>query len=657
MPGCCAYGCRNRSGEEKKLFSIPRSSQDQARRTEWLRRINRANFNPSRRSVLCEDHFTDDQFEPLVLERYGVKKLRRDAVPTIFCYDKSAKTSSVKVLAKKRIRTTKNSCFYRPRLKKKAPLETLQESQSQPGESVVHINVDDGVLQPQEALPASVESSSKDWLSSSSNQCLAPTRCQQAARPDKTQLVQGKNVAAVSLPNKDCAGVEMGDQQGVAGKTGACSSSLVHVTTVCSSTANGRQTAGAIESYSFPAWPSENTERATAVGGHDHEATPVTPGGGAPEVFVTCLIPAGIENGTRQEGRDECASSSALCQSSACSNVQSKPQHDTGQEDAPARLPLPSGNDTVKDGNRQRSAAVKATVVAASTIIAGLRPIRPKQALAGDIQKALGSTGAGTVNWLGSRTVQKQAAVETSADSSTVQRLVRAGLGGGQQCEAAQAKNLRMPRDCVDGHQTSMQNLADDTGCIETDGHRQSLFSGSVGDVNVCQSETGAAGPSSLPSSIKISSVYTLAGDAASAEERGQELINAPTVNLQGGVATGSARLTVGSQEAGEEPIHATDFQRSDNPLSSLEHVVDVNAAALARMLDRRPLTSEEDLWDRIDDLEEKLLHAQKRLAVVRVQKRRVVVENRALRLQVRRLLRRKTYHPRRLHTSAGFSG
>ncbi|XP_049511545.1 uncharacterized protein LOC119465122 isoform X2 [Dermacentor silvarum] len=347
MPGCCAYGCRNRSGEEKKLFSIPRSSQDQARRTEWLRRINRANFNPSRRSVLCEDHFTDDQFEPLVLERYGVKKLRRDAVPTIFCYDKSAKTSSVKVLAKKRIRTTKNSCFYRPRLKKKAPLETLQESQSQPGESVVHINVDDGVLQLQEAH-AAVESSSKDWLSSSSNQSLAPTGCQQAARPDKTQLVQGKNVAAVSLPNEDCAGVEMGDRQGVAGKTGACSSSLVHVTTVCSSTANGRQTAGAVESYSFPAWPSENTERATAVGGHDHEAKPVTPGGGAPEVFVTCLIPAGIENGTHQKGRDECASSFALCQSSACSDVQSEPQHDTGQEDAPARLPLPSGNDTVQ---------------------------------------------------------------------------------------------------------------------------------------------------------------------------------------------------------------------------------------------------------------------------------------------------------------------
>ncbi|KAH7934246.1 hypothetical protein HPB49_023694 [Dermacentor silvarum] len=223
----------------------------------------------------------------------------------------------------------------------------------------------------------------------------------------------------------------------------------------------------------------------------------------------------------------------------------------------------PRATTLCKDGNRQRSTAVKATVVAASTIVAGLRPIRPKQALAGDIQKASGSTGAGTVNWLGSRTVQTQVAVEASADSSTVQRLVRAGLGGGQQCEAAQAKNLRMPRDCVDGHQTSMQNLADDTGHNETDGHHQSLFSGSVGDVNVCQSETGAAGPSSLPSSIKISSVYTLVGDghqhAVSTEERGKELmINGPTVNLQGGVATDSARLTVRSQEAGEEPIHAT---------------------------------------------------------------------------------------------------
>ncbi|KAH7934247.1 hypothetical protein HPB49_023695 [Dermacentor silvarum] len=100
MPCCSAFGCRTRETDGKRLFRIPSAKRDAAQRKVWLQRISRADFNPTQWSRVCEDHFTDDQFEPLVLERYGVKKLRRDAVPTIFCYDKSAKTSSVKVLAK-----------------------------------------------------------------------------------------------------------------------------------------------------------------------------------------------------------------------------------------------------------------------------------------------------------------------------------------------------------------------------------------------------------------------------------------------------------------------------------------------------------------------------------------------------------------------------
>ncbi|XP_070385078.1 uncharacterized protein [Dermacentor albipictus] len=539
MPCRCAFGCSARSNNGKRLFRIPSAKRDAALRKAWLQRIRRADFNPTQWSRLYEDHFTDDQFEAIVLERYGVKKLRRDAVPTIFCYDKNAKISSKKVLAKRCIRMTKNSCFYKPSWKK-APPEAPQKSEGQPSKSMVHISMNE-VLPSQETLPMSVETSGKDWLSSSSNQS-----------------------------------------------------------------------------------------------GHDHEAIPVTTEG-APEVFVSRLIPVDIENRTWQEGREEHASSSTLCQNSACSNVQSEPQHDTGQgEYAPAHLPLASGSDTVEDENRQRSTAVKATGVAASNIVAGLRPIRPKQGLAGDIQKASGSTGAGTVNWPESGAVQT--VVATSPDGSAVQPFVQAGLGDGQQCDAAQEKNMRVLKDGLEGHQTSMQNVA---ACIELDGCHRSSFIGSVRDVNVRQSETGAAGPSDLTSSIQISSVYTLVGDrhqhAASAGERVQGLINGPVVNLQRRVAKSTARLMVGSQEAGGEPIHMT-------------------ADALACMLDRRPLTSEEDLWDRIDDLEEKLLRAQKRLAVVRAQRRRVLVENRALRVQVRRLLRRKTYHPRRLHTSAGFS-
>ncbi|XP_075533995.1 uncharacterized protein LOC142567709 isoform X2 [Dermacentor variabilis] len=580
---CCAFGCRSRISEGKKLFTIPSGKADELRRKEWVRRIGRENFTPTTSTRLCEDHFTDDQFEAIVLERYGVKKLRRDAVPTIFCYDKNAKISSIKILAKRRIRMTKNSCFYKPSWKK-APPEAPQKSEGQPSRSMVQISVNE-VLPSQEALPMCVETSGKDWLSSSSNQSLAPTGCQRAARADTMQLVREKNVAAVSHSNKDCAGVEIGHRQGVAEKTEAHSFDLVHVTALCSSMANRRQTVGAVESYNFSAWPGEDTECATAVGRHDHEAIPVT-AEGAPEVFVSRLIPVDIENRTCQEGREEHASSSTLCQSSACSNVQSEPQHDTGQgEYAPAHLPLASGSDTVEDGNRQRSTAVKATVVAASNIVAGLRPIRPKQGLAGDIQKASGSTGAGTVSWPESGAVQT--VVATSPYGSAVQQFIQAGLGDGQQCEAAQEKNVRVLKDGLEGHQTSMQNVA---ACIELDGRHQSSFIGSVRDVNVRQSETGAAGPSDLTSSIQISSVYTLVGDrhqhAASAGERVQGLINGPVVNLQRRVAKSTAWLMVGSQEAGGEPIHMTvaDFQRPDNPLSALKHVVDVDVSFGAAM-------------------------------------------------------------------------
>ncbi|XP_075724013.1 uncharacterized protein LOC142766070 [Rhipicephalus microplus] len=35
-------------------------------------------------SRLCEDHFTADHFEPILLRKFGTKKLKRDAAPTIF---------------------------------------------------------------------------------------------------------------------------------------------------------------------------------------------------------------------------------------------------------------------------------------------------------------------------------------------------------------------------------------------------------------------------------------------------------------------------------------------------------------------------------------------------------------------------------------------
>ncbi|XP_075736849.1 uncharacterized protein LOC119161675 isoform X3 [Rhipicephalus microplus] len=57
MPGCCAYGCRNRTTDGKKFFSIPRGDDNISRRKIWLHRIGRKDFVPTGNTRLCEIQF------------------------------------------------------------------------------------------------------------------------------------------------------------------------------------------------------------------------------------------------------------------------------------------------------------------------------------------------------------------------------------------------------------------------------------------------------------------------------------------------------------------------------------------------------------------------------------------------------------------------
>ncbi|XP_049516576.1 THAP domain-containing protein 1-like [Dermacentor silvarum] len=75
MPSCSAFGCRTRETDGKRLFRIPSAKRDAAQRKVWLQRISRADFNPTQWSRLCEDHFTDDQFELVILQSCGTKKI------------------------------------------------------------------------------------------------------------------------------------------------------------------------------------------------------------------------------------------------------------------------------------------------------------------------------------------------------------------------------------------------------------------------------------------------------------------------------------------------------------------------------------------------------------------------------------------------------
>ncbi|KAK8763257.1 hypothetical protein V5799_034134, partial [Amblyomma americanum] len=48
--------------------------------------IGRKGFRPTKCSKLCELHFTEDQFEPIILRKLGIKKLKCTAVLSIFSH-------------------------------------------------------------------------------------------------------------------------------------------------------------------------------------------------------------------------------------------------------------------------------------------------------------------------------------------------------------------------------------------------------------------------------------------------------------------------------------------------------------------------------------------------------------------------------------------
>ncbi|KAH7959701.1 hypothetical protein HPB49_013126 [Dermacentor silvarum] len=82
MPAsCCASGCSNSVTRGKRMFRIPLSEKDAARREVWLAIIKRQGFVPTSGSRLCEDHFEPDQFEQHRAD--GRKLLKHNAVPTI----------------------------------------------------------------------------------------------------------------------------------------------------------------------------------------------------------------------------------------------------------------------------------------------------------------------------------------------------------------------------------------------------------------------------------------------------------------------------------------------------------------------------------------------------------------------------------------------
>lgn len=93
MTGCSVPGCKNRAEHGKSFYAIPvgQSVLERRRRLQWLLPMER-DRPTSRGAWICEDHFTDDQFESYTSK--GKRKLKRNAVPSIFPSKRQAPSES-----------------------------------------------------------------------------------------------------------------------------------------------------------------------------------------------------------------------------------------------------------------------------------------------------------------------------------------------------------------------------------------------------------------------------------------------------------------------------------------------------------------------------------------------------------------------------------
>ncbi|KAF3698937.1 52 kDa repressor of the inhibitor of the protein kinase [Channa argus] len=86
MGGCSAPNCSNSTSIGKQLFRFPR---DPVRKKKWV--VNcRRDFEPTEHSRLCQDHFEQSQFEEIARSPTGGKKLKPNAIPTLFNFGDSS---------------------------------------------------------------------------------------------------------------------------------------------------------------------------------------------------------------------------------------------------------------------------------------------------------------------------------------------------------------------------------------------------------------------------------------------------------------------------------------------------------------------------------------------------------------------------------------
>ena len=98
----CSINCRNDSKSKVSTFKFP---EDQKLRKEWLIKMKRESFEPTKHSRICADHFTVDCFQQNLAIRTSLGStlkprrldLKKDAVPATFNFEKKRKCSEEQV--------------------------------------------------------------------------------------------------------------------------------------------------------------------------------------------------------------------------------------------------------------------------------------------------------------------------------------------------------------------------------------------------------------------------------------------------------------------------------------------------------------------------------------------------------------------------------
>lgn len=114
---CCVEGCMNRSTKTNGVC-YHRFPSESALRKKWLCAVRRVVWSPDKNACVCSDHFTPDCYRDSVylMEAFGLAKanhgrrLKEDAVPTLFVHTKRSHPPLPRWRAVKRRRAQCSKC-------------------------------------------------------------------------------------------------------------------------------------------------------------------------------------------------------------------------------------------------------------------------------------------------------------------------------------------------------------------------------------------------------------------------------------------------------------------------------------------------------------------------------------------------------------------